>query len=128
MRDKADVVVFRAGHESGLIARVKLIDVFRCETADACAVENIHKMRIILAIYILQLYAGILQILKSLAVKEIQRLIVLSQNHFLLTVRNRRKLLQVAYHQKLHPAERKVAAPYPAEFRVDVVEQVGPHH
>ncbi len=53
---------------------------------------------------------------------------MLPQNHFLLSVRNRRKLLEVADHQKLHPSEGEVAAPYPAEFRVDVVEQVGADH
>ena len=92
-------------------------------------VEQGDKLLVLLAVNLLELYGKIAHLLQRIAAEEERSIVMLFQKLLFLRRNHRSQLLQIAYHQELHTAERQIVAlAVLAKHRVDGVEQIAAHH
>ena len=73
-------------------------------------IEQGDKLLVLLAVNLLELYGKIAHLLQCIAAEEEGSIVMLFQKLLFLRRNHWCQLLQIAYHQELHTAERKVVA------------------
>ena len=116
------------GIEVGYITTIQHIEHTLIGHVVAHTVEQIHKLRVGLPIYLVQLNHSITHTCQSAAAEKVWRGIILTQNLPLLVLHNRRQLTEVAYHEQLHTTERLVAVTAEPQHVVNRIEHIGTHH
>ena len=128
MGHQPDIAVFGLRREVRNIAGIEVRNVLICQCTFSGVVQDIDEMPVSLAIYGFKLYTAVFHAFKRSTAEEIQRLVVLSQKFIFTAVGNRRELLQIPDHEKLHPAERFAVTPDTSEFYIDVIHKIRTHH
>ena len=93
--------------------RVQFVEVAVGDVSRAYTVKDVDEALVRLAVDALELDAVVVGVAQGFAVEEVHRVIVRLQNLQLVVRRDRRKLLQVSYHEKLHASERLAVAADP---------------
>ena len=128
MGGQSDIALFRFGDKSGITACVKAVEVIGGGIAVADMVQDIDEVGILLAIDMGELDGDIGHLPQRLTAKEIGSVVIFPQHLLVLRCDDRCELLQVAYHEQLHAAERLCGVAVAAQHGVDGIEEVGADH
>ncbi len=96
------------GAESGVYSLVKQLEIFLCKSVFPDMVQQGHEAQILLTVDFSEFDCHIRDLCQCTASEKIWGVIIGAQQCLVLRGDNRSQLLQVAYHEQLHPAEREV--------------------
>ena len=120
--------LLRTGTEPSIAPCVELLQVVcRCP-AVTDVVEYLDERGVLLPVHVVELDGHIVYLLQSLRSEKVGRVIVGIEYFRVFGRDDGCELLQVAYHQQLHAAERLVFVTIAAQHPVDGVKQIASHH
>ena len=91
-------------------------------------VEQGKEVLVRLSVCLFQFHGGIVRLAQCPAAEEERRVVVLREHVPLLGFHHRCQLLQVAYHQQLHSAERQMGLTETPQYGIYGIQYVGTHH
>ena len=125
---KTYVAVILARLKVGNVARVKRREHRSVSTVLAHLIQYVEETLVALAIHLRQFDDGVACALQGERREEVRRGVIAREHLPLVVLRHRSKLTQVAYHNHLNAAKRKVVLAETAQHAVYGIEKVGTHH
>ena len=123
-----DVTTGLFGSKVGQATAVQAIEYRDIHPIVTDTVQQVEKLGIALTINFGQLHRHITGLRQRMAAEEIEIVIIGRKQLLVLLLDNRRKLLQIAYHEQLDTAKGLMTVAVAAQDVVHGVEQVGAHH
>ena len=103
----------------GLITCVQCRKIICCDRSITHMIQNSQEGFVLLSINFLQLNCHIRNLCQSMAIEEVGRGVISIQQHGVFVGHHGRKLLQVAYHQQLHPTKRLQRISKPSQHGIN---------
>ena len=128
VRRKTYVAVFLARLEVGYIARVERREHRSVGSVFSHLIQYVEETLVALAIHLCQFDDGVACALQGERREEVRRGVIAREHLPLVVLSHRSKLAQVADHNHLNAAKRKVVLAETAQHAVYGIEKVGTHH